>query len=151
MNLSLTVVLLVVLAAEFANGLTDAPNAIATVISTRVLSPFALFGVTKCLDVIASEAKQSQPRLISRLLRHFVPRNDGPQATLTITTLSLTAVAAKNLSCYADLYNQTVVSTRASSPFAAGVLGTAVWGMQNSGNYLKSSLSMLRLDVQWTV
>jgi len=71
MNLSLTVVLLVVLAAEFANGLTDAPNAIATVISTRVLSPFV-----------------------------------------------------------------------------AGVLGTAVWGMQNSGNYLKSSLSMLRLDVQ---
>ncbi len=31
--------MLLVLAAEFANGLTDAPNAIATVVSTRVLSP----------------------------------------------------------------------------------------------------------------
>jgi PiT family inorganic phosphate transporter len=35
----LIVVLLLVLAAEFVNGWTDAPNAIATVVSTRVLSP----------------------------------------------------------------------------------------------------------------
>lgn len=39
MDVSLVVVLLLVLAAEFTNGLTDAPNAIATVVSTRVLSP----------------------------------------------------------------------------------------------------------------
>ena len=36
---ALIVVLLLVLAAEFVNGLTDAPNAIATVVSTHVLSP----------------------------------------------------------------------------------------------------------------
>jgi len=36
----LVLVLLMVLAAEFVNGWNDAPNAIATVISTRVLSPF---------------------------------------------------------------------------------------------------------------
>ena len=35
----LLIVLFLVLAAEFTNGLTDAPNAIATVVSTRVLSP----------------------------------------------------------------------------------------------------------------
>jgi PiT family inorganic phosphate transporter len=35
----LIVVLLLILAAEFVNGATDAPNAIATVVSTRVLSP----------------------------------------------------------------------------------------------------------------
>jgi PiT family inorganic phosphate transporter len=39
MTVYLAVVLLLVLAAEFTNGLTDAPNAIATVVSTRVLSP----------------------------------------------------------------------------------------------------------------
>jgi inorganic phosphate transporter, PiT family len=39
MSIALIVVLILVLAAEFANGLTDAPNAIATVVSTRVLSP----------------------------------------------------------------------------------------------------------------
>lgn len=40
----LLLVLLLVLGAEFVNGWTDAPNAIATVVSTRVLSPYrALF------------------------------------------------------------------------------------------------------------
>ena len=39
LSLGLLVVLALVLAAEFVNGWTDAPNAIATVISTRGLSP----------------------------------------------------------------------------------------------------------------
>ena len=39
LSLSLLVVLGLVLAAEFVNGWNDATNAIATVISTRVLSP----------------------------------------------------------------------------------------------------------------
>lgn len=38
-SLGLILVLALVLAAEFVNGWTDAPNAIATVVSTRVLSP----------------------------------------------------------------------------------------------------------------
>jgi len=41
MMVLLAIVLLLVLTAKFANGLTDAPNAIATVVSTRVLSPYA--------------------------------------------------------------------------------------------------------------
>lgn len=39
MSFQLGLVLFLCLAAEFTNGLTDAPNAIATVVSTRVLSP----------------------------------------------------------------------------------------------------------------
>jgi PiT family inorganic phosphate transporter len=39
LTLGLVLVLALVLAAEFVNGWTDAPNAIATVVSTRVLSP----------------------------------------------------------------------------------------------------------------
>ena len=39
LTLELVVVLVLVLAAEFVNGWTDAPNAIATVVSTRVMSP----------------------------------------------------------------------------------------------------------------
>jgi PiT family inorganic phosphate transporter len=39
MESSLVLVLLLVLAAEFVNGWTDAPNSIATVVSTRVLTP----------------------------------------------------------------------------------------------------------------
>ncbi len=40
-SLGLVVVLFLVLASEFVNGWTDAPNAIATVVSTRVMSPRA--------------------------------------------------------------------------------------------------------------
>jgi PiT family inorganic phosphate transporter len=39
MSAQLVLILVLVLAAEFVNGWTDAPNAIATVVSTRVLSP----------------------------------------------------------------------------------------------------------------
>ena len=39
--LALAIVLLLVCASVFVNGWTDAPNAIATVVSTRVLSPKA--------------------------------------------------------------------------------------------------------------
>ncbi len=40
-SLGLACVLLLILGAEFVNGWTDAPNAIATVIGTRALSPRA--------------------------------------------------------------------------------------------------------------
>ena len=39
MTVELAVVLVLILMAEFVNGWTDAPNAIATVVSTRSLSP----------------------------------------------------------------------------------------------------------------
>ncbi|MGH9857893.1 MAG: inorganic phosphate transporter, partial [Acidobacteriota bacterium] len=39
MELGLIVVLLLILGAEFVNGWTDAPNSIATVVSTRALPP----------------------------------------------------------------------------------------------------------------
>ena len=43
--------MLLVLAAEFTNGLTDAPNAIATVVSTRVLSPLHAVVMAALLNV----------------------------------------------------------------------------------------------------
>ncbi len=51
MDFSLVVVLLLVLAAEFVNGFTDAPNAIATVVSTRVLSPLRAVVMAALLNV----------------------------------------------------------------------------------------------------
>lgn len=49
--LVLVVVLLLVLAAEFVNGWTDAPNAIATVVSTRVLPPYAALAMATVLNI----------------------------------------------------------------------------------------------------
>ncbi len=48
------VVLGLVLAAEFVNGWTDAPNAIATVVSTRVLSPIRALLLASALNILGA-------------------------------------------------------------------------------------------------
>ena len=49
-------VLLLVLAAEFVNGWTDAPNAIATVVSTRVLTPGLALVMATALNIVGTMA-----------------------------------------------------------------------------------------------
>jgi PiT family inorganic phosphate transporter len=51
MSISLIIVLALTLVAEFANGLTDAPNAIATVVATRVLSPYKAVIMAAVLNI----------------------------------------------------------------------------------------------------
>ena len=53
-NFLLIATLVVVLAAEFVNGWTDAPNAIATVVSTRVLSPSQAVLMAAVLNVVGA-------------------------------------------------------------------------------------------------
>lgn len=48
------IVLALVLAAEFVNGWTDAPNSIATVVSTRVLSPAQALAMASVLNVLGA-------------------------------------------------------------------------------------------------
>jgi len=50
----LVLVLLLVLAAEFVNGWTDSPNAIATVVSTRVLSPSKAVLMAAVLNIVGA-------------------------------------------------------------------------------------------------
>ncbi|MBN1643804.1 MAG: inorganic phosphate transporter [Dehalococcoidales bacterium] len=52
MTIALIVVLVLALAAEFTNGVTDAANAIATVVSTRVLSPLRAVLMAGVLNLI---------------------------------------------------------------------------------------------------
>jgi PiT family inorganic phosphate transporter len=53
-NLLLIVVIGLILAAEFVNGWTDSPNAIATVVSTRVLSPYKAVIMATVLNAIGA-------------------------------------------------------------------------------------------------
>jgi PiT family inorganic phosphate transporter len=48
----LLIVILLILGAEFVNGWTDAPNAIATVVSTRSLSPYQAVGMAAVLNLL---------------------------------------------------------------------------------------------------
>ncbi len=54
MSATLVLVLLLVLGAEFVNGFTDAPNAIATVVSTRVLRPYQALLMATVLNVLGA-------------------------------------------------------------------------------------------------
>ncbi len=54
LSLPLIVTLLLVLAAEFVNGWTDAPNAIATAVSTRVLSPAKAVIMASVLNIVGA-------------------------------------------------------------------------------------------------
>ena len=54
MTLCLVIVLLLILSAEFVNGWNDAPNAIATVISTRVLSPLQALVMAAILNIVGA-------------------------------------------------------------------------------------------------
>jgi PiT family inorganic phosphate transporter len=54
MESSLALVLLLVLAAEFVNGWTDAPNSIATVVSTRVLTPVQALAMASVLNLMGA-------------------------------------------------------------------------------------------------
>jgi PiT family inorganic phosphate transporter len=51
-SLGLALVLLLILGAEFVNGWTDAPNAIATVVSTRALTPFQAVVMAAILNLV---------------------------------------------------------------------------------------------------
>jgi PiT family inorganic phosphate transporter len=53
-NFLLIAALVVTLAAEFVNGWTDAPNAIATVVSTRVLSPSQAVLMAAVLNIVGA-------------------------------------------------------------------------------------------------
>jgi len=54
MDISLVTVLFLILAAEFVNGWNDAPNAIATVVSTRVLSPYKALAMASVLNILGA-------------------------------------------------------------------------------------------------
>jgi len=56
MHNALIPVLFLVLAAEFVNGVTDAPNAIATIISTRVLRPLAAVSMAAVFNLVGALA-----------------------------------------------------------------------------------------------
>jgi PiT family inorganic phosphate transporter len=66
LTIGLILVLALVLAAEFVNGATDAPNAIATVVSTRVLSPRSAVVLATLLNAIGVLSGTAVAKTISK-------------------------------------------------------------------------------------
>lgn len=86
LNPMLLFVLFLVLGAEFVNGATDAPNAIATVVSTRVLRPFPAVVIAVLLNVGGALAGTAVAITIAKGILN-------PNSPLTLSTVAAAMTA----------------------------------------------------------
>jgi len=108
-------VLLLVLAAEFVNGWTDAPNAIATVISTRVLSPSQALIMATTLNVAGTMSGTAVAATIGKGIVR-------PE-TIDLTTVSAAMVGIILWSTFAWYYG---LPTSESHALVAGLTGAGL-------------------------
>ncbi|MGH9861935.1 MAG: inorganic phosphate transporter [Candidatus Acidiferrales bacterium] len=114
-ELSTIGVLLLVLAAEFVNGWTDAPNAIATVVSTRVLRPYPAVLLATALNIAGAFAGQAVAQTIGKgIVRSEV---------INLQTVSAAMVAIVTWSTLAWMRG---LPTSESHALVAGLSGAAL-------------------------
>ena len=115
MEATLLLILGLVLAAEFVNGWTDAPNSIATVVSTRVLSPGQALVMAAVLNVVGA---MSGTAVAATIGKGIVDAN-----TVNITTVGAAMVAIVVWSTLAWLWG---LPTSESHALVAGLSGAAL-------------------------
>jgi len=115
-NPGLLTVLVLVLLAEFVNGATDAPNAIATVVSTRVLRPWPAVGIAVLLNVIGALAGTAVAITIAK---GILDKN----APLTLTTVGAAMTA---IILWSTLAWQFGIPTSESHALVAGLAGAGL-------------------------
>ncbi len=115
--LPILLVLLLVLAAEFVNGWTDAPNAIATVVSTRVLSPSQALIMATTLNVVGSMSGTAVAATIGKGIVR-------PEAI----NLSTVAAAMVGIIFWSTLAWYAGLPTSESHALVAGLTGAALAG-----------------------
>ncbi len=111
----LAIVLLLVLAAEFVNGWTDAPNAIATVVSTRVLSPGKAVVLASLLNTLGAFYGLEVAQTIGR----GIVRAD-------VITLPTVAAAMIGIVLWSTLAWWRGLPTSESHGLVAGLTGAAI-------------------------
>ncbi len=112
---SVLVVLLLVLAAEFVNGWTDAPNAIATVVSTRVLRPYPAVLMATVLNMAGAFAGQA--------VAHTLGKGIVNPEVINLRTIAAAMVA---IVCWSMLAWTRGLPTSESHALIAGLSGAAL-------------------------
>src|SRR3989304_9216227 len=115
MSVMLIIVLLLVLAAEFVNGWTDAPNAIATVVSTRVLSPRNSILLATSLNIIGALAGTAVAETIGKGI-----------VEASVINLQTVAAAMFAIVIWSSLAAQYGIPTSESHALVAGVGGAGL-------------------------
>ena len=113
---SLLPVLLLILAAEFVNGWTDAPNSIATVVSTRVLSPHQAVLMATILNAMGA--------LSGTAVAATIGKGIVDPAIINTTTVAAAMVGIVLWSCLA--YYMGGIPTSESHALVAGLAGAGL-------------------------
>ena len=113
---SLLPVLLLILAAEFVNGWTDAPNSIATVVSTRVLSPHQAVLMATILNAMGA--------LSGTAVAATIGKGIVDPAIVNTTTVAAAMVGIVLWSCLA--YYMGGIPTSESHALVAGLAGAGL-------------------------
>ncbi len=113
-------VLLIILVAEFVNGWTDAPNAIATVVSTRVLSPYQAVLLATVLNTLGA--------LSGTAVAATIGKGIVDPSIINITTVAAAMIGIIVWSCFA--YYLGGIPTSESHALVAGLAGA---GMATAG------------------
>ena len=114
-SLGLVAVLLLVLAAEFVNGATDAPNAIATVVSTRALSPGKAVIMAAVLNMLGALAGTAVAATIAKGI--------VDPAVIDITTVGAAMVA---IVLWSGLAWKFGIPTSESHALVSGLAGAGI-------------------------
>lgn len=114
-SVGLLFVLALVLAAEFVNGWTDAPNSIATVVSTRVLSPARAIGMATFFNILGTMSGTAVAATIGKGIV-------SPEV-INITTVGAAMVG---IVCWSTLAWYYGLPTSESHALIAGLTGAAL-------------------------
>ncbi len=114
-SLPLIIVLLLVLGAEFVNGWTDAPNAIATVVSTKVLSPRKAVIMAVLLNILGAMSGQA----IAATIGKGIVRPEIINLT-TVAAAMIALIAWSSIAAYFGL------PTSESHALVAGLAGAGL-------------------------
>jgi PiT family inorganic phosphate transporter len=119
------VVLLLVLAAEFVNGWTDAPNSIATVVSTRVLTPWQALGMASILNVLGAMSGTAVAATIGKGIIRAEAVDIGTVAAAMVAIVIWSTVAW--LWGLPTSESHALVAGLSGAGLAAGGIGVLVW------------------------
>ena len=89
MSIGLIIVIVLVCASIFVNGWTDAPNAIATVVSTRVLSPKAAIGLAAVFNLAGV---LTMGTAVAKTIGNMITLTPGNDALITLAAAQISIV-----------------------------------------------------------
>lgn len=115
LSLGLLIVLFLILAAEFTNGWTDAPNAIATVIATRVLSPITAIVMAALFNLLGA--------LSGTAVAETIGKEIVDPSVINMTTLASSMIA---IVVWSSLTARLGLPTSESHALVAGLAGAGI-------------------------